>query len=56
MNRRSRLIRGQSAIEYLIGVSLVALALAAGPLSPLERLQTGLRDAWRSFSHALSRP
>lgn len=47
---------GQSAVEYLIGVSLVALALTVGPDSPLDRLQGAFRAAWAGFTYSVSLP
>lgn len=47
---------GQSAVEYLIGVSLLALAITVGPDSPLERLQQGFRGAWVGFTYAVAMP
>lgn len=52
---RSR-CRGQSSAEYLIGVSLLALAIAVGPDSPLEQIQAGFRAAWAGFTYTVSMP
>lgn len=48
--------RGQSAVEYLIGVSLLSLAIAVGPDSPLERLQQAFRGAWVGFTYSVAMP
>jgi hypothetical protein len=55
---RSRLARqhGQSAVEYLAVVSLLALALAIGPDSPLEQLFRAFADHYQKFTYAMSRP
>lgn len=47
---------GQVAIEYLIVVALLALALVAGPDSALEGLFRALSDKYQSFSNAISQP
>lgn len=47
---------GQSLAEYLVVLSLVCLALAAGPNSPLERLFNALGDRYQRFSAEVSRP
>lgn len=47
---------GQSLVEYLVVLSLVCLALAAGPNSPLERLFNALGDRYQRFSTEVSRP
>jgi hypothetical protein len=48
--------RGQSSTEYLVVVSLLAIALALGPNSPLEQLVRAFGDQYQRFSHAMSRP
>lgn len=48
--------RGQSMAEYLVVLSLVVLALAAGPDSPLERLVEAIGDRYQRFSAEISRP
>jgi hypothetical protein len=48
--------RGQSAVEYLAVVSLLALALAIGPDSPLEQLFRAFADHYQKFTYAMSRP
>jgi hypothetical protein len=47
---------GQSLAEYLVILSLVVLALAAGPDSPLERLFEAIGDRHQRFSTEISRP
>lgn len=48
--------RGQSAVEYLVVVSLLALALVVGPESALERVFRAFADQYTKFSYAMSRP
>lgn len=48
--------RGQSAVEYLMVVSLLSLALAVGPESALERLFRAFSDQYTKFTYAMSRP
>lgn len=47
---------GQSAVEYLVVLSLLSLALVTGPDSPLEQLFRAFADRFLSFTHAMSRP
>lgn len=47
---------GQSAVEYLVVVSLLALALVVGPESALERVFRAFSDRYAQFSYAMSRP
>ncbi|MBN9430034.1 MAG: hypothetical protein J0H09_26375 [Burkholderiales bacterium] len=47
---------GQSAIEYLIVVMLLSLALAAGPNSPLQMLVGAIDARYQAFTEAISRP
>ena len=54
MSRRR--IAGQAAVEYLVVVALLALALAVGPNSPLEQLFRALGSSYAAFTHAISRP
>lgn len=51
--RRSR---GQSAIEYLLVVMMLSLALAAGPDSPLQMLVDAIDARYQAFTEAISRP
>ena len=48
--------RGQSAVEYLVVVSLLALALAVGPDSALESLFRAIGERYQTFTYAMSRP
>jgi hypothetical protein len=48
--------RAQSSVEYLIVVSLLALALAIGPDSALEQLFRAFADHYQKFTYAMSRP
>jgi hypothetical protein len=48
--------RGQSAVEVLVVLTLLSLALVAGPESPLEQVFRAFADRFMSFSHAMSRP
>lgn len=47
---------GQSAAEYLVVVSLLALALAVGPDSALESLFRAVAERYQMFTYAMSRP
>ena len=49
-------IRGQAASEYLILVSLLALALVVGPDSALEKLFRAVDQRMGEFSYAISLP
>lgn len=42
--------------EYLVVLSLVALALSTGPDSPLERLFEAMGERYQRFSTEVSRP
>ncbi|HMN79045.1 MAG TPA: hypothetical protein PKA20_03845 [Burkholderiaceae bacterium] len=54
--KRPAMQQGQAAFEYLVVVSLFALALVVGPDSPLEQLFGALNTRFELFTHALSRP
>jgi hypothetical protein len=54
--RQRRRTRGQSAVEYLVVVSLLALALAVGPDSPLEQLFRAFAEHYQKFTYSISRP
>lgn len=54
--RVARAAAGQSAVEYLVVVSLLALALVIGPDSALEQLFRAFADQYLKFSYAMSRP
>ena len=47
---------GQSLAEYLIVLSLVSMALAVGPSSPLEQLFDALGDRYQRFTAEVSKP
>ncbi len=47
---------GQSTAEYLVIVSLVALALAIGPNSALEQLFGAIAQRYAALTYAISRP
>lgn len=47
---------GQSLAEYLIVLSLVSMALAVGPNSPLEQLFDALGDRYQRFTAEVSKP
>ena len=53
---RPSALRGQSALEYLIVVSLLALVLAIGPDSVLEQLFRAFADHYQKFTYSMSRP
>lgn len=48
--------RAQSSVEYLIVLSLLALALTIGPDSALEQLFRAFDDHYQKFTYAMSRP
>lgn len=48
--------RGQSTAEYVVIVTLVALAIAMGPRSALEQLFGAVAQRYASFTYAISRP
>lgn len=52
----SRRQRAQSSVEYLIVVSLLAMALLIGPDSALEQLFRAFADHYQKFTYAMSRP
>jgi len=54
-NQRARQA-GQSAAEYLVVVSLLALALVVGPDSALESLFRAVAERYQMFTYAMSRP
>lgn len=47
---------GQASAEYLIAVSLLALALTIGPDSALEQLFRAFAEHYQKFTYAMSRP
>lgn len=47
---------GQSAAEYLVVVSLLALALTVGPDSALEAFFRAVAERYQMFTYAMSRP
>ncbi|MCL4746492.1 MAG: hypothetical protein KJZ83_13915 [Burkholderiaceae bacterium] len=47
---------GQSAVEYLIVLSLCVLALALGPGSALELLVRAIAFRYQMFTFAMSQP
>lgn len=47
---------GQSAVEYLVVVSLLALALTVGPDSALEAFFRAVAERYQMFTYAMSRP
>jgi hypothetical protein len=51
-----RRARAQSSVEYLIVLSLLALALSIGPDSALEQLFRAFADHYQKFTYAMSRP
>jgi hypothetical protein len=54
--RRVSVLAGQSLAEYLVVLSLVSMALAVGPNSPLERLFDALGDRYQRFTAEVSKP
>lgn len=53
---RKRLCTGQSMTEYLVVTSLLAIAVAIGPHSPLERLFDAFAEHYQQFTREVSRP
>ncbi|TXL65996.1 hypothetical protein [Zeimonas arvi] len=49
-------LAGQSLAEYLVVLSLVSMALAAGPNSPLEQVFDALGDRYQRFTAEVSKP
>ncbi len=47
---------GYSTTEYLVLVSLLALAIALGADRPLEQLARAIGDHYQRFTHAISLP
>jgi hypothetical protein len=47
---------GQSAVEYLVVVGLLSMALTIGPNSPLEQLFRAFAERYQSFTYSMSRP
>lgn len=54
--QRAGTAAGQSLAEYLVVLSLVSMALAVGPNSPLERLFDALGDRYQRFTAEVSKP
>ena len=50
----SRRCSGQSSVEYLLILVLVALLLIHGDLSPLEQFFDAIKLAYRRFTYAMS--
>lgn len=48
--------RGQTVVEYLLVVSLFALAVAVGPDSPLERFFDAVGERYARFTQTISLP
>lgn len=53
---KKRRLRGQSSTEYVLIVTVLALALTVGRLSPLELLFRGFADRYEKFTYSISRP
>ena len=47
---------GQSSVEYLVVLALLAMALVIGPDSALEQLFRAFADHYQNFTYAMSRP
>lgn len=56
LGRCRKRLRAQSSVEYLIVLSLLALALTIGPDSALEQLFRAFADHYQKFTYAMSRP
>lgn len=48
--------RGQTAVEYLIVVALLALAITVGPGSPLESFFAAVAEHYQRFTETISMP
>jgi len=55
-SRRGSRLAGQSLAEYLVVLSLLSMALAVGPNSPLEQLFGALGDRYQRFTAEISKP
>ncbi len=47
---------GQAAVDYLLVLALVALALSLGADSPVHRLVEAIADHYRRFTWSISLP
>jgi len=58
MNRGGRVdpVRGHAAIDYLLVVALVALALSLGHDSAIQPLVAAIAEHYRRFTWAVSLP
>lgn len=52
----SRRSQGQTAVEYLLVVALLALAITAGPRSPLESFFAAVAEHYQRFTETISMP
>lgn len=49
-------LRGQAAVDYLLMLALVALALSLGADSPVQRLVEAIAEHYRRFTWSISLP
>lgn len=56
MRPRSRGDDGQAAVDYLLVLALVALALSIGADAPVQRLIEAMTEHYRRFTWAMSLP
>ena len=49
-------IGGQAAVDYLLVLALVALALSLGADSPVQRLVEAIAEHYRRFTWSISLP
>lgn len=48
--------RGQSAVDYLLVVALVAIALTAGVNGPMDRLAAAIGAHYQRFTWSMAQP
>jgi len=56
MSPHRSLCAGQAAVDYLLVLALVALALSIGADSPIQRLVEAIAEHYRRFTWAISLP
>ena len=52
----TRTPRGQAAVDYLLVLALVGLALSLGAESPVQQLVAAIDEHYRRFTWAISLP
>jgi hypothetical protein len=56
MSRARSCLGGQAAIDYLLVLALVSLALSLGADSPVQRLVEAIAEHYRRFTWSISLP